>query len=153
MSKLSDKNLIYNVYVGFCRIKYYMQCLSNSEFEEDIKTRDAVKYNLINIGMWSNRLSTDFTVKYSDFPFLITMLHMNGFFDEEELWELIKNKENGIMQYFDKVEKIFAAENPDEAKEFQIRNSPNRIRDNVPLSTNYKYPIHSKSSLWTVKKK
>lgn len=153
MSKLSDKDLIYNVYMGYCRIRYYMDGLSDAEFEKDIKTRDAVKYNLINIGRWSNRLSTDFKRKYSDFPFIITMLHLDGFFAEEELWELIKNKANGIIQYFVKVERIFAAENPSEAKEFLIQNSPNRLKDNVPLSTNYKYPIHSKSSQWTVKKR
>jgi len=153
MSKLSDKDLIYNVHLGFCRVIYYMHGLSSSDFYNDIKTQDAVKYNLGKIGIWSSKLKELYPAKYSEFPWYITMLNMEGFFAEEELWEIIKGKENGILLYFDQIEKMFVAENPEEAKEFQIRNSLNRIIDNVQLSTNYKYPIHSKSSQWTVKKR
>lgn len=154
MSKLTDKDLIYNVFVSYCRVKYYILGLSRSEFDIDIKARDAVAYNLSKIGIWSDRLSNEFKEKYSDFPWAwLGMLNNEFFLSEEEIWEIIKSKENGILIYFEQVEKMFVAENPDEAKKLEIRSNPNRTRDNVPLSTNYKYPIHSKSSQWTVKKK
>ena len=95
MSKLTDKDLIYNIYFGLCRIRYYIDGLTDKEFDNDIKTRDAVKYNLMKIGMWSSKLTKDFTAKYSDFPWLLAMLNIEGFFAEEELLELLRNKGNG----------------------------------------------------------
>lgn len=160
MAQLSDKDLIYNVYLFYLRIKYDLKGISRIQFENNKLLTDATKYRLIQIGINSSKLSEKFTKRYPSFPwYWITALDTEGYFDDSVLWDVIKSRENGIMKYFDQITKIFIIENPEEAKEFNLEIKPLTKKDlssnkkDLSLSKDYKYPIHSKSSLWTVEKK
>lgn len=148
MSKLNNKDYIYNINLCFIRIESYISGMTESNFDDDPKTRDAVSYCLLNLGKNYSELSTDMKKTYNGFSSIIGMLHKPGCFAEEDLWEVLKNEDIGILQYSDLAQKMFDIElNGKKKTEQKIKTKAPKVE----YILDYKYPIRTKSSIWTVK--
>lgn len=150
MTNEKDKKLLFDIFLSFCRLKYYIEDTTASKLKKDVKTRDAIGYNLRIMGELVDKLSSDFREKHYRIAWsLLVLFRIPFFYAESEIWSILKDEDNGILNDFDKLAEIYKVEYPDEWKEYM-----NHARENdLSLSTNYKFPIHSKSSIWTVKKK
>jgi uncharacterized protein with HEPN domain len=154
MAKLKDLDFFHNIHLGFCRILYYTENFTKDQLQEDIKTQDAVAYCLQQIGRNANKLSYTFK-KQNELDdkgdwLLLAMFDMDNFFMSEDLWEMIYDDSNGLAKMFRSIHKI---DNVLNGKTEKASDSPKIRVDDLPLTTNYRYPIHTKSSIWTVRKR
>jgi len=177
MAKLSDFELIENALISIYRIAYYSENLTENKLNEDPKSSDAIKYCLIQLGKNISKISKEFQQKYTELSgidwAMLAMFKMDGYFLDEELWEVINDEERGILSYFDDIETIYLkARQKPENKEIAV--IPARFfkkDDTLPLKkkphknsslNNFKVKskgfnprnhITTHSSIWTVKKK
>ena len=148
MSKLNDKDYIENIHLAYIRINYYLSGMTESEFNEDPKTRDAISYCLLKLGKSISALSIEIRDSYNGFPSIIGLYGEMNNFSDEELWEMLNNSEFGVLQYSDFFNNMYEGEINGKKK---TKNIPENKK--VEYVWDYKYPIRTKSSIWTVKKK
>ena len=155
MGKLTDDQLFENIHTSFCRIHFYSKNLSEEELLNDIKTQDAIAYCLLIIGKCCNQLSDSFKKKQNilkpeEWPFLALFM-MDYFYQQEEIWNVLHDEDFGIItNYLRKVQLLYKEEKTNKNR---IRKTDSSKDENLPFCTEYKYAIHSKNSLWTVKKR
>jgi uncharacterized protein with HEPN domain len=154
MAKLKDIDYLHNIHLGFCRIKYYTENISEEQLLADIKTQDALAYCFQQIAKNAQNLSSSFKKQnelesQSDWVWL-AMFDMEGFCGPEDYWEIIHDETQGLMKMYKHIRRIF--NHGVEVADKTSGPSQKKV-DDLPLTTNYKYPIHTRSSIWTVRKR
>lgn len=147
--KNDDKQYLEYILASLKLINQYLKGFSEEKFENAIKIQDAVSYRMICIGRGAVELSDELKSKYDTFPWY---LYSCFSYDVDEVWVIwdlyIANKEKksnfeSINSLYNELEKIYI-------KEY----FPEKISNKeVKFDDDYKYPIKSKNSIWTVKSK
>jgi uncharacterized protein with HEPN domain len=177
MAKLTDFELIENVLISIYRIAYYSENLTDNKLNEDPKSSDAIKYCLLQLGKNISKISKEFQQNYTALSgidwALLAMFKMDGYFLDEELWEVINDEERGVLSYFDDIETIYLKERQKpENKEIAVIPAKFFKKDDTLLlkkkqhktssfdnlsdkskGFNPRNHITSHSSIWTLKKK
>lgn len=147
MNKLEDRDYIFNINLMLIRIEYYTKGLTETEFYNDPKVRDAVSFCIMNLGYAISKLSDNIRNEYiKDSLSFFTIFQKLGTFGDEELWEMLKDKENGLLNHSKRIKEMYDYECNEKKKPNQI------IKSKIEFTTDYKYPIKTSSSIWTVKK-
>jgi hypothetical protein len=161
MAGLTYLDHIHNLALCSVRIKYYLVGITRDQFEEDPKTRDAVRYCLYIMGKSLEGITNKILKEYPGFPpWLKLVLCLDGGYGEDELWDVLKDSEVGVMRYFNKFERMYELEllSTSEAEKQKLKlfttfEDKVATKKDLSLDTNYKYPVTTKRSIWTVKKK
>lgn len=155
-TNLSNKQLFEYILGSFEYILSYTENFTEKEFENDLLIQDAVYYRLQYIGIATKELSSNLGQKYVDFPWLFYLI-----LDEnpiEVIWELINSKSNSdfdsIKSLFNELEKLYFKEFPsNRTKQQSIKKTKELNKKKIIYTTDYKYPIKTSKSIWTVRKK
>ena len=156
MAKLSDNDLFENVFIDFCRIIYYTKNVSEEKLLKDIKTQDALFCCSQRIGKNVSRISekyrrNNFELKMVDWEFLATF-EMDNFFSVDDMWDVLHSDENGLIRFFfPKIRKTY--EKNQAVGEEDVKQQNHSKKGDLDLYTCYKYPVHTRASLWAVKKR
>lgn len=179
MAKLNDFQKMENVFIYINRIASYINEVTEKTLFKDSKTVDAVTYCILQFGKNIANISEDFKNRHAEISKLdwakMAMFKMDGYFMDEELWEVLDDEDMGILKYYSNIETIYLKERQKpENKSISLIPAKFLKRDNdakLPLKNNSKeYPriktlanktkgfnprnhITTHSSIWTVKKK
>lgn len=149
---MSNKDLIEYVLGSLEYIQNWTSKLSLSEFENDLKTSDAVNFRLNQINFAVSKISLDFKEKYSEFDW--NLFHLATMPEEEldVIWGIIHGYKHlndsyeGLFDYFEKLENCYLSEFfPEKLKAYREKE--------LKFTRDYKYPIVTNKSIWTVKKR
>ena len=152
-TNLSDKELLEYILGSFELARHYLKYYNEDKFEKDLKTRDAVCYRMYNIGIATNFLSDKIKDSHPNFPWLLYNIWEHEH-NPEVIWNLIRRpqKVNGdfdsLLDLFSQLEIIYFKEYFPE----KLKSKQRKIKE-TQLSTDYKYPIKTSHSIWTVKNK
>lgn len=155
-TNLSDKQLFEYILGSFEYILSYTENFTEKEFENELLIQDAVYHRLQCIGIAAKDLSSNLGQKYADFPwFFYLILDENP---PEVIWELINSKSNSdfesIKSLFNELEKLYFKEfYPNKTKLTSIKKTKEPKKKKIIYTTDYKYPIKTSKSIWTVRKK
>ena len=152
-TNLSDKELLEFILGSFEYARQYLKYFSEDKFEKDLKTKDAVCYRMYKIGIATGALSEKIKNRHTNFPWTLYSIWEYEH-SPEVIWDLIKRpqKVNGnfdsLLDLFSQLEIIYFKEFfPEKLKLKQSKTKETQ------LSTEYKYPIKTSHSIWTVKNK
>ncbi len=161
MAKLTSLDHLENIMVSLNRIAFYVSGLKETQFEDDIKTKDAVYRCIEILGFSSSQLPKELTGKYPQISWaMINMLCVQNCFSDDDLWSILHDQDFGLLKYKAKIERILE----NEQEQLTVyKNSKNKLsmpeipeptlNVKINLTMNYKYPIKTSSSIWTVKKR
>lgn len=145
-----------NMVLALNRIEFYTNGLSEDSFNNDIKIQDAVAYCILRFGIAASKLPKEIYSKYySEIDWcLFQMLRELSCSPSEDIWQIIFAEEIGLLCNKKKIEEILRIENGEnlDTNDSSSPRKTNKNNSNV-WDANYKYPIKTKSSIWTVKKK
>jgi uncharacterized protein with HEPN domain len=132
----------------------YIEIRENESKIKEMLTIDALCYRVLSIGQACNWLSDSFVEKQNKIPFkLWRHLSEYNMILEEDIDYIVNgdSKYEGIADFFTQIEEIYLSEyqvsKPKKQKKIEEH------RKNVEWSRDYKYPITTKNSIWTVKKR
>lgn len=178
MAKLTDFQLIENVLIYINRIANYTEDLTEDKLYKDSKTIDAVMFCLQQIGKNIAKLSDGFQQKHLEISgidwAMLAMLQTDDYFLDEELWDVIKDDNLGILNFYTNIETIYLKERQkpenksiaviparffkkDENEKLPLKKGTkmNSLSDKFNVNQKGFNPINhiaSHSSIWTVKK-
>jgi len=179
MAKLTDFQLLENVIIYMNRIAFYTENFTVTNINKDPKTVDAVMYCIQQMGKNAHQLSEEFIKRHrevSELDWLMPgMFKMDDYFLDEELWDVIKDEERGILVHYNTLETIYLKERQ-KPENKSIAKIPAKFIKNdedvkLPLKSKQKEKtksttindrkkgfnprnhITSHSSIWTVKKR
>lgn len=114
MTKLNDFQRLENVIIYINRIGYYTENLSEGNFNKDQKTVDAVLYCIQQMGKNIAEISKDFHKLHTEISeldwILLSMLRMDGYFSDEELWDVLNDEIRGVFSHYHDLEAIYLKE-------------------------------------------
>lgn len=123
---------------------------NQNTFMKDIKTRDAVTNRLKLIGVFASRLDGALMKKYKYIPWnLFIVLESIDIVDYEDIWFLLKKGIDGEGL-------LKLSQNLNEIYEHEILGVPFKVVEidsDRKWTRDYKYPIVTKNSIWTVELK
>jgi uncharacterized protein with HEPN domain len=150
---LDDKD-IFKYILGSIELIYnYLENYTIEKYERDIMIQDAVCNRMHCIGIAASDFSKDITDKYPDFPWSFYEVWII-FNDPEIIWDLVRKNNDSdedfesLKSYFSKLEEIYLMEYYPLDNKYKKRKKTKE----TPWSTDYKYPIKTSKSIWTVKK-
>lgn len=144
---ISDKEHIGYILGSIEHILAWTSQHDEESFTKDIMTNDAVRFRLNCIGRAAKMISTDFKNSTSNFPWHLLIILECIDDPDEIIWEIINGHDIGSLnESFSELENIYL-KNFTSQKEIKSQSANNK------LSLNYKYPITTKHSIWTVKKR
>lgn len=156
-TNLTDKQIIEYILGSFEYIFSYTENCKEKDFENELLIQDAVYHRLQCIGIAVKDLSANFGQKHAEFPWAFYMiLDINP---PEVIWELISSKTNNnfgsIKSLFNELEKLYFKEfYPNQTKSTTpIKETKEPKKKKIIYTTDYKYPIKTSKSIWTVRKK
>jgi uncharacterized protein with HEPN domain len=149
---MTNKDLIEYVLGSIEYLRDWTSNISLSDFENDLKTQDAVYFRLNQINYATSKISSDFKEKYSEFNWgffhLATMPEneCDVVWDNIHGYEHLNDSYEGLLDYYDDLEKYYLNEFfPEKLKTYRDKE--------VKFTRDYKYPIVTNKSIWTVKKR
>ena len=143
----NDKAFIEGALVSIKMIEKYFKNHTEKSMEKDWMVRDAVEHRMGILGRMLSKISDNFKRKYDDFYwFSLSRLEHEGIDTAWGLYEA-NNTNSEPFESFKSISK--------ELKKIYIQEYfPEKIsKKEVKFDDNYEYPIKSKNSIWTVKKK
>ena len=142
----NDKELIEGALVCIKQIEKYFKNHTEKSMEKDWMVRDAVVHRMGMFGRMLSKISDNFKRKYDDFYWFSSCLEHEGVDTAWGLYEA-NNTNSEPFESFKSISK--------ELKKIYIQEYyPEKIsKKEVKFDDNYEYPIKSKNSIWTVKKK
>jgi uncharacterized protein with HEPN domain len=150
---LTDKEIFTYILGSLELIKDYLKNYTFEKYENEIMVQDAVINRMHCIEIAANDFSEELLNKYSDFPWFF--YNMWTLLDNSEvIWDLVKVKHKtddefvSIDSYFSKLEELYFLEYYPPNNKYNNKKN----RKETELSTNYKHPIKTSKSIWTVKK-
>jgi uncharacterized protein with HEPN domain len=157
MNLLSDQDRIHNICVAYSRIEEHISGVTKATFYLDQTTKDAIGYCLIVLGANVSRLSDSFKNQFDEFPGYISILRNYGVYNDDELWDVLKGEDLGVMKYAKHFYTIMNLQRWPTSNEkmrslFSSHKTGSASRS-LDLDRTYKYPIKTSRSLWTVRKK
>jgi|SRR5690606_9475467 len=149
---MTNKELIKYILGSIEYIQNWTSNLSLSEFENDLKTSDAVNFRLGQINLALSKISSDFKEKYSEFDWVLFHVATMPESELDVVWDIIHGDKHlgdsyeGLFDYFEKLEECYFNEFfPENLKTYRAKE--------VKFTRDYKYPIVTNKSIWTVKKR
>lgn len=137
---------------------YYSKDLTKAKLIKDIKSTDAIIYCTLEIGKNVEKISEDFKSKNPllnslDWAFLSEFSN-DYLFSDEDVWDVINSQGSGLLNFLPQLKKVYLSniqnDNSDhEEAENRVDNKQNKFQPD----THYKNPIHSHTSVWTVRKR
>jgi|GEM_PF-3051095 len=179
MAKLNDFQKMENVFIYINRIASYINDVTEETLFNDSKTVDAITYCIQQFGKNIADISEDFKNRHMEISKLdwakMAMFKMDGYFMDEELWEVLNDEDMGILNYYSNIETIYLKERQksenksislisarflkgDNNVKLPLKNNPNEY-PRIKISTNKtkgfspRNHITSHSSIWAVKKR
>ena len=144
--KSEDKELIEGVLFCINQIEKYFKNHTEKSMEKDFMVQDAVLFRMALLGSFVSEISDNFKSKYDDFFWSISILKYEGI---ETAWGLYEAN-NTNSEPFESFKSIYKELENIYIKEY----FPEKISNKeVKFDDDYKYPIKSKNSIWTVKSK
>jgi uncharacterized protein with HEPN domain len=146
----SNKDAIFYILGSIQLITNWIKGHNQESYVSSIKVRDATIYRLKEIRYWSSKIDDDFKIKYEKFPwFLFSSFLFIDHLEYDEIWQLIKKGIDGKGLY-----KLAVLLEEIAGHEFQGKKIKSKeLTGELEWSRDYKYPITTKKSLWTVEKK
>lgn len=142
----NDKELIEGVLVSIRQIEKYFKNHTEKTMEKDWMVRDAVVHRMGILGRLLSKISNDFKKKHNNFYWFITCLEHEGI---ETAWDLYEGNNTNSEPF-----ESFKSISKELKKIYNQEYFPEKISEKeVKFDYNYEYPIRSKNSIWTVKKK
>lgn len=149
---LSDKELLEYILGSLEYTRQYLKYYNEDKFEKDLKTKDAVCYRMYKIGVATNFLSDKIKKLHPNFPWLLYNIWEYEH-NPEVIWDLNRKpqKMNGnfdsLLDLFSQLEIIYFKEYFPE----KLMSKQSKVKESQ-LTTDFKYPIKTSHSIWTVKK-
>lgn len=179
MAKLTDFQRIENTFIYINRIASYINDVTETTLFKDSKTVDAIMYSILQLGKNISKLSDEFKKRHVEISgiscAMLAMFETDGYFMDEELWEVVNTEERGILSFYSKIETIYLKERQKpENKSISLIPAKylkqeetvvlpqkkgvkkNFLFENPSITKNGFNPINyitTHSSIWTVKKK
>ncbi len=144
-SKLSDKERIEFALGSIKLVSNYLNGVSEDKFYSDFKIQDAIQYRMCCIGNAIESVSKNLKEKYSIHWELYIIFRID---DAEVIFEL-KQKDNESNVPYESLKSLYNILFEVYSKEYT---DLKEVHKN-DLVTDYKYPIKTKNSIWTVKNK
>jgi len=150
-NNLSNQELFKYALGSLQLINDYLKDYDEKSFSNNIMIQDAACYRIKEVGNAIIDISDDIKDKHYNFDFYLYNSLSFGLCPTE-IWHLYTNKSK---EDFDSLNSLFYHLEQIYFKEY-IPKKIERItqpKQNFSWSTDYKYPIKTKNSLWTVQKK
>jgi uncharacterized protein with HEPN domain len=153
-SSLTDKEVLEYILGSLELIKEYLKGVTYKKFENDLKIQDSVCHRMYCIGNAVEFLSNQIKDNHPNFPWELYRYWVHFHNDPDTIWQLAKENEE-IIDDFDSIYSLFCKLEEIYFFEFFPKKTPKveKSKTQIAWSTDYKYPIKTEKSIWTVKKK
>lgn len=149
---MSDQKSIEVIAAYMLQIALYTNRAKKEKFEENPLLQDAISYCLAVIGHQKQKLSDKTFKKLPRKLQLNIMLISNFEFipTSDCLWDYLFDSEAGLLN---SMEELFSFYESEFKTKLPFDTNSKTVTKSLPISLDYIYPIHSKSSLWSVRKR
>ena len=152
MNNLRDKDCIHNITIAMIRINFYLDGMTELEFNKDIKTQDAVSYCLLKLATQIKELPNRIKDSLSGFILIFGAFQEIKNFTEDDLWDVLKNEDIGLLKHTNLIYEFYDTEVNGVLKDKTKRKGEKIKVPEIEYTWDYKYPTKTKSSIWPVKK-